>query len=222
MIIAAFILTFVLSVSAWKDTPYLSAQKVPCVTKTQHLTVTNTWGKLSLATITSTAIEHDHTVLLVTNTIVIPYTTVSTQTITHLMQVQAVTVVSTVKQTKFSPVIETTTHTVLSTWSTQIQATETQVEVMTLTQTVIKPYTTILTTERLVKTYVPRHLPAVTTVTQWEKSTTQEPLYVTWNNFRTNTVFDTVFVTKKHSGHVATTITAYKTVTKCPEYKTLY
>ena len=96
MIIAAFILTFVLSVSAWEYTPYLSAQKVPCVTKTQHVTVTNTWGNLRLATITSTAIEHDHTVLLVTNTIVIPYTTLSTQTITHLMQVQAVTVVSTV------------------------------------------------------------------------------------------------------------------------------
>ena len=229
MIIFTFILGFVLSVSArhspYDPQPYQSQayqsqayqSQSYCDTKTKHITVTNTWGYPDLTTVTSTELRQDHTVIPITNTVIIPFTTLSTLVITHLKKVPSETTVSTIWQTKLHPKTETITHTAFQTRNTQIHATETKVEYMTLTETLVKPSTTTLTTERLVETYVPQAIYEETTVTQYKTSTVQEPIYVTWNNFRTSTVHDTVYVTKGHAkpAHVYTTVTNYYTVTKC-------
>lgn len=213
MLIATFVLAFALGASAWEAPPRLPQ----CSTETKHITVTNTWGNIDLTTITSTEVAHDHTVLEVTNTVIIPHTTISTLTLTHFSQVPAVTTVSTVRQTNIHPVVETITHTALTTWSTQIYETETQVETQSVIKTVIVPTTTTLTTDRFVSSIVasPQVNPDVTVVTKWERATVQDPVYITWSNFRTTTVYDTVFMTKGlKSGHIATTVTEYDTVTR--------
>ena len=196
--------------------PYQQKQTY-CDTKTKYITVTNTWANPDLYTVTSTQLVHDHTVVPITNTVIIPYTTLSTLVITHLNKIHPETTVSTIWQTKLHPTTETRTHTAIKTLTTRIDATETKVEYMTLTKTLVKPSTTTITTERLVKTHLPQIHYEDTTVTHWETSTHREPVYVTWNNFRTTTVHDTVYVTKGHAkpAHAYTTITKYDTVTKC-------
>ena len=233
MITFTFVLGFALSVSALVDpyqpNPYQPEPYQPepapayqsqtyCEAKTKYIKVTNTWGNIDLTTITSTELAHDHTVIPITNTVIIPYYTVSTLVVTHLQPAPYATTVSTIWQTKFHPKTTTRTHTDISTRTTQIDVTETKVEYMTLTTTLVKPSTTTLTTERLVETYVPQHYIKETTVTHWETSTVNRPVYVTWNNFRTSTVIDTVYVTKGHAkpAHAYTTITKYNTVSKCP------
>ena len=226
MIVATFILAFVLGASAdYQPSPppqqhYQTNPSTYCKTSTRHITVTNTWGRVTPSEITSTAISHDHTIVPFYNTVIIPFTTVSTLTVTHLRQVEPEIYVSTLTQTNIKPVFTTVTHTEVKTGSTRLVATETRVQYMTLTKTLIKPSTTTLTTERLVLTH--RHEPYLaetTTVTSWTSVTTSIPITVTWNNFRTATTIETVYVTKAHAkaAHVATTITEYDTVTKCDQ-----
>lgn len=217
MILFTFLIGLALSVSA-RDNYNQSPSY--CETKTEHITVTNTWGNPDVAVITSTELVHDHTVIPITNTKFIPTTTVSTLVVTHLQQVPYETTVTTISQTSIHPVTETSTHTEIVTRSTQIHITETEVNYMTLTKTLVKPTTTTSTKEHLVTSYVPGDIiETTTTVTHWDSSTVEEPIIVTWNNFKTSTVLQTVFVTKAYAkpAHSYITITEYDTVTKCPE-----
>ena len=189
----------------------------PCATSTQTLSVTNTWGNIEYSTITSTTLGHDHTVYPVYNTIVIPSTTVSTLTVTWLMPGTTETSVLTVQQTKYIPVTETATHTVVLTKTTKAKATEVDVLVMTLTQTLIHPYTSTFTTPRIVETIVHTYTTTTKTVTDWNTVTTKKPIIVTWTNFKTYEVHVTKTITKNHSKpkHVSTTITTSTVITKC-------
>ena len=213
MLLFTFLIGFVLSASAWADYQPPSY----CETETKRVAVTNTWGRAELAEITSTEVVHDHTAIRITNTKFIPTTTVSTLTVTHLQQVPHETTVLTISQTYIRPKTETRTHTNILTRTTQIHHTETEVNYMTLTKTVLKPTTTTRTSERLVTSYVPNPYVDATTVTHWETSTTEKPVIITWDNFRTSTVLQTVFITKAHAkpAHSYTTVTEFDTVTKC-------
>ena len=214
MILFTFLMSFALSVSA------LNYYQPPssCDTKTERIAVTNTWAEPDVAVITSTGLVHDHTVITISNTKFIPTTTVSTLVVTHLQQVPYETSVTTIWQTSIQPQTATSTHTDIITRTTKIHLTETEVNTMTLTKTLIKPTTTTLTKEHLVTTYVPQPKISTTTVTHWESSTTTKPITVTWNNFKTSTVRQTVHVTKGYAkpAHTYTTITVHETVTKCP------
>ena len=215
MILFTFLIGFALSVSAQEN--YYQPPSY-CDTKTEHVTVTSTWANPDVAVITSTQLVHDHTVIPITNTKFIPTTTVSTIVVTHLQQVPYETTVTTISRTSIHAKTETRTHTEIITRNTQIHRTETEVNYMTLTKTLLKPTTTTLTKEHLVTAYAAGIIkPTTTTVTHWESATVTKPIIVTWNNFKTSTVRQTVFVTKAYAkpAHSYTTVTKYNTVTKC-------
>ena len=188
-----------------------------CPTETKHITVTNTWAKPDVAVITSTEVVHDHTEITITNTKFIPTTRVSTIVVTHLQQLPHETTTTTIRRTSIRPITETRYHTHIHTRTTQIHHTETEVNYMTVTKTLLKPTTTTVSAEHTETTYITRPAHRVTTVTHWETRTTEKPIIVTWDNFRTSTTRQTVFVTKAHAkpGHSYTTVTEYDTVTKC-------
>ena len=215
MLFFTFLIGFVLSVSArnhYQPPSY-------CETKTEHVSVTTTHARPDVAVITSTEVVHDHTVYTITNTKFIPTTSVSTLVVTHLQQVPHETTVSTISRTYIRPKTETRTHTVVHTRTTKMHLTETEVNYMTVTKTLLKPIRTTLTKEHLVTSYVTKPITESTTVTHWESSTTQIPITVTWNNFKTSTVHKTIFVTKAHAKpeHSYTTVTEYETVSRCHE-----
>ena len=184
----------------------------PCrAPTTQRLTVTNTWGQVVHETVESTILEHHHTALPITNTIIIPSTTVSTHTITWLMPGSTTTSTSTVEHTRFSPVTKIATHTVIQTKSNPLRATAVDVQSMTLTQTVIETHTTTFTTPRFVETIIPSSTYITSTVTEWKTETTTQPIIVTWTNFRTYEVFATKTIFKDHPEPKTTSVTVTST-----------
>ena len=207
-----------ISISLGEASHHQYALPQPCrAPLNERVTVTNTRGNVEHETITSTILEHHHTGLPLTNTILIPSTTVSTHTITWLMQGSTTTSTSTVEHTKFFPVTETATHTVIETRSNPLRATAVDVQEMTLTQTVIETYTTTFTTPRFVETVVPSSTFVTSTVTEWRTQTSTQPIVVTWTNFRTYEVFatKTIFKEDPHPRAASTTITRNEYVTRC-------
>ena len=189
-----------------------------CVGESKDLIITNTWAYIETDTITKTALEKHHTTIPVTNTIIVPSATLSTLTVTWIEPGKTVTSVSIVKHTSLFPVTNTATHTIVKTKSAYAKATEVEVTSMTLTQTIIKPYTSTYTTPRFVETVTSVHSYTTTTVTDWKTLTTKKPAFVTWTNFKTFEVEATKTIFKNHYGvkHVSTTVTEHTTlVTKC-------
>ena len=189
-----------------------------CVPKTRELTITNTQVNIAYNTITSTVLEHGHTVLPVTNTIIVPSITLSTLTVTWLEPGTTVTSTSTVEHSTVIPVKETVTHTIITNKSTQVKLTEVEVQSMTLTQTKIKPYTSTYTTPRFVEVIISTYSVTTTTLTDWKTVTTKKPIFVTWTNFITYDIHatKTIFKTQSETKHVSTTITKHTTLmVKC-------
>ena len=193
-------------------------EEKPCVDVVKDLTITNTWADIEYDTITKTALEHHHTMIPVTNTIIVPTTTLSTLTVTWIEPGKTETSVSIVKHTSLVPVTNTAIHTVVKTKSVDVKAIEVEVTSMTLTQTIIKPYTSTYTTTRYEETVISTYSKTTTTVTDWKTVTTKKPTFVTWTNFKTFDVEVTKTILKNQYGvkHVSTTVTEHTTlVTKC-------